>query len=107
MRTAQKWGVPPLTVLRGGNPREWTDVDRVLAMAATLAEDLTCPGCGQPKHAAWNPDSEGWYESREATCQGCAELARAASGDRDPRPEVRRWVVDTRPPGVELRPWDP
>lgn len=76
-------------------------------MAHTYAEDMICPGCGQPKEEAWNPDSEGWYEHREATCQGCAALQRAADGEREHRPERKRWVVDTRPPDVELRPWIP
>lgn len=76
-------------------------------MAHVLAEKARCPGCGQPKHEAWNPDSEGWYEGREASCQGCAEIQRKADGEREPHPERKRWVIDTRPPEVELKPWSP
>lgn len=82
-------------------------VDRVLAIAATLADDMRCNGCGHPKHEAWNPDSAGWYEVREAECQGCAAVARAGENDRRPRPEVQRWAEDVRPPDVELMPWAP
>jgi hypothetical protein len=104
VRAAREWGVPPLTILRGASP-EWTWADRVLAVAAMLADDMRCGGCGQPKSEAWNPDSEGWYEGRQATCQGCAALARGAEEKYEP--ERKRWVEDTRPVSVELRPWDP
>jgi hypothetical protein len=93
-------------LLRGGEP-EWTFVDRVLAVASVLAEDLRCPGCGQPKHESWNPDSEGYYETHEATCQGCLELHRANEGEKEYRPERKIWVSDTRPRDQPLRPWDP
>lgn len=93
-------------ILRGADP-VWTFTDRVLAAASVIADDMRCPGCGHPKHEAWNPDSEGWYVAREADCQGCAALQRAADGEREPRPERKRWVVDERPADVELRPWEP
>lgn len=79
----------------------------MLAVASVLAEDMRCPGCGQVKAESYNPDSAGWYELREAECQGCAELARAADADKRSRPDVHRWVVDARPADVELRPWQP
>src|SRR5690606_22024391 len=85
-RAAREWGVPPRVILRGGEPA-WTFTDRVLAAASVIADDMRCPGCGHPKHEAWNPDSEGWYVAREADCQGCAALQRAADGEREPRPE--------------------
>lgn len=72
-----------------------------------LSEDLRCPGCGQPKHEAWNPDSEGYFDAHEATCQGCRELRSASEGDREHRPEVKRWVTNERPADVDLRPWVP
>ena len=90
-----------------GDDTGWTFTDRVLAVAAMLADDLRCPGCGHPKHEAWNPDSTGWYEIREAECQGCAAIELAAEGDKKPRAELKRWVQDVRPPEVELRPWSP
>lgn len=89
-----------------GSDGGWTHTDRVLAVAAVLAEDMRCPGCGQPKHEAWNPDSEGWYEHREATCQGCRALELDAD-HRKQEPGKKRWVVDTRPADVELMPWNP
>lgn len=76
-------------------------------MASVLAEDMRCPGCGQPKHESWNPDSEGFYEAHEATCQGCAEVRRSAEGEKEHRPEVKHWVINTRPNDVPLREWSP
>lgn len=81
--------------------------DRVLAVAAQLSDDMRCPGCGHPKHEAWNPDSAGWYGLREAFCQACAVVERAAESDKKPRAEQKRWTVDERPPDVELMPWQP
>lgn len=95
-------------ILRGADPASgWTFVDRVLAVASMLAEDLRCPGCGQLRHESWNPDSEGWYEVKEATCQGCSEIERARGKDDGYEPELKRWVVDTRPPDQPLREWTP
>lgn len=96
--------MPPLTILRG-TPPQWTFADQVLAMATTLAEEMRCAGCGMPKHESYNPDSEGHYEPREATCNGCAALRRASEGEREHRPEVKRWVKDVRPIDEPLRPW--
>ncbi len=93
-------------ILRGTEP-VWTFTDRVLAAASILVEDMRCPGCGQPKSESWNPDSEGYYEVKEATCQGCAEVHRASEGDKEHLPELKRWVVNTRPPDVQLREWSP
>lgn len=94
-------------ILRGSE-LTWTFADRVLAVASVLSDDLRCPGCGQPKHEAWNPDSEGWYEVKEATCQGCAELERKRESDGSAyHPDVKRWVMDTRPPDQRLREWNP
>jgi len=95
-----------LTLLRGAEP-SWTFVDRVLAVAAVIADDLRCPGCGQPKHESWNPDSEGYYEAHDAVCQGCAKLHRANEGEKEYRPEKKTWLIDTRPKDQPLRPWDP
>lgn len=76
-------------------------------MAFVLSEDMRCAGCGQPKHEAWNPDSEGYYEFHDAICQGCAELHRANEGEREHRPERKVFLLDTRPKDQPLRPWDP
>lgn len=95
-------------ILRGAPGGEWSFTDRCLAVASMLAEELRCPDCGQPRHESWNPDSEGWYEVKEATCQGCAEVQRRrASDDGDYRPELKRWLVDTRPPDEPLKAWTP
>lgn len=93
-------------ILRGSDP-EWTFTNRVLAVASVLAEDMRCPGCGQPKSEAWNPDSEGYFEVHEATCQGCAELRRETEGEREHRPERKHWVTNERPADVQLREWVP
>lgn len=68
---------------------------------------MRCSGCGQPKHESWNPDSAGWYEVKEATCQGCAALEQRRELDDGYEPESKRWVLDTRPADKPLRPWDP
>ena len=93
-------------ILRG-SPTEWDFTNRVLAVASVLSEDMRCSECGQPKHESWNPDSEGYYEAHEATCQGCAELRRAGEGEKEHHPERKRWIVDIRPPDQPLREWAP
>jgi hypothetical protein len=95
-------------ILRGAKPAEgWTFADRALAVASMLADELRCPGCGQLKAESWNPDSAGWYEAHEATCQGCDALERRRESDDQYEPEVKRWVVDTRPPDNPLKEWQP
>lgn len=97
-----------MTILRGGSGG-WTYADRVLAVAHVMAGDLLCLGCGQPKHEAYNPDSTGWYETRNAECQGCVELERDEKNGKDDEYRHARkvWTVDTRPPDVKLTPWSP
>lgn len=83
-------------------------MDRVLAVAHVLAGEMLCPDCGQPKHEAFNPDSEGWYEARDATCAGCAALAADSDAHKDgDRPGRKAWTVDTRPADLPLMPWAP
>lgn len=83
-------------------------MDRTLAIAHTLTADLLCSGCGQPKHEAYNPDSEGWYEVRDATCNGCAAAAKDADRHKDAVDHERKvWIVDSRPADVKLKPWSP
>lgn len=106
MKAAKAWGVPPLVLLRGTEP-VWSFVDRVLSVAYVLSEDMRCPGCGQPKHEAWNPDSEGYYEFHDAICQGCAELHRGNEDKQEYQPERKTFLIDTRPKDQPLRPWDP
>lgn len=94
-------------MLLRGSENGWTFVDRVLAVASVLSDDLRCPGCGHPKHEAWNPDSEGYYEAQEAICQGCSAVIKSGEGQKDHGPELKRWTIDTRPKDVALRPWNP
>lgn len=95
-------------MLRGSSD-PWTITDRVLAIAYTLSLDLICSGCGQPKHEAWNPDSDGYWEVKDADCLGCAELAKDSEAHKDhPRPERKVWTISTRTPDdPPLRPWQP
>jgi hypothetical protein len=55
---------------------------------------------------AFNPDSEGWFKSREWTCQACAELDRYAADQKDkqPAPGTVVGLVNEMPPGHKLRP---
>lgn len=101
--------MPPLVILRGRESREWTATDRILAAALTLSRDLLCSGCGQPKAEAWNPDSAGYFEAKEASCEGCAELARDDKKHGDSHDPARKvWTVNTRKPDdPPLRPWQP
>lgn len=105
--TARDWAVPPLVILRGRESREWTVTDRVLAVALTLSKDLLCPGCGQPKHESWNPDSEGYFDVKEADCQACAALDRDSKAHKEHDPARKAWTVNTRPPDEPLRHWLP
>lgn len=82
-------------------------MDSVLAIAHTLTADLLCSGCGQPKHEAYNPDAAGWYEVKDAECNGCAALARDGDIHKESHPERKLWVVDERPPDKPLKPWQP
>lgn len=107
MEAAKQWGVPPGVILRPDHPGGWTTTDRILAVAHVIAARARCTGCGQPKMHAWNPDADGWFETHEAECHGCAAIQRKADGEREPHPERKRWVVDTRPDGVTLKPWKP
>lgn len=83
-------------------------MDSILALAHTIAEQMTCSGCGMPKNEAYNPDSEGWYTVRDATCNGCVVVAKDADRHKDThQPERKVWVIDERPPDVKLKPWTP
>lgn len=97
MRTAQEWGLRPLSILRGEPRGGWDRLDAILATAHTLSKDLICSGCGQPKFEAWNPDAEGFYEVKTEVCWGCYELERDAKSRKDDeyRPEEKTWVVET------------
>lgn len=76
----------------------------MLALAHTISEQMVCPGCGMPKHEAYNPDSAGWYVVEDYTCQGCAAVTRDAKAHDDHQPERKVVVIDERPRDVPLKP---
>jgi hypothetical protein len=98
-----------MVVLRGAKGKKFTRVDRILMVAYAMMPDLVCPGCGQPKHEALNPDSDAWYETRHETCHGCKaiDLDQKNTKDSDHTLADKTFVIDTRPPDEPLRPWTP
>lgn len=77
----------------------------MVTLALTVYEESLCPGCGQPKDAAYNPDAEGWYEAHEITCAGCKAQQDHGGKQKKSAAGAKTYVVDTRPPDVELKPW--
>ena len=52
-----------------------TETEILLAQALTGYQQSLCPGCGDPKHTAWNPDAAGCYQvDCDIECAGCAAL---------------------------------
>lgn len=74
-------------------------------MALLAYEDSLCSGCGQPKDTVYNPDADAWFEAREINCAGCAAQHLHGKNQKEPIPGQKTYVVDTRPPGLELKPW--
>jgi hypothetical protein len=76
----------------------WTEVDRLLALALTIYEDGLCPGCGQPKRMAMDPDlAEEWTSAHPWRCGGCMALSRAAKrNEKDDHPHALRYVIGLR-----------
>lgn len=68
---------------------------------------MVCAGCGQPKNESYNPDSEGYYEIHDYTCQGCAAVEQDSKAHKDYDHARKVTVVDARPPDVELKPFNP
>jgi hypothetical protein len=81
----------------------------MLTLALTQYEASLCGGCGQDKSVSYNPDADGWYEAQQLVCAGCAAMQNGPEGgDKNkPTPGAKVYVVDTRPPDVELLPWSP
>lgn len=77
----------------------------MLTLALTAHEDSLCPGCGQPKDVAYNPDSDGWYEAAEVVCAGCKAQHDHGKGQKEPTPGGKVFVIDSRPADEPLRPW--
>lgn len=61
----------PLSVARGVRlPGEaWTPRDWALAQAAKLLDWSRCPGCGQPRWLAHNPESS--WRPKMTKCESC------------------------------------
>lgn len=90
MRAAQAWSVRPTVLLQ-----EWGERDRVLA-EALIEFDATahCPGCGQLRSKAWDPDTAGAWETHEdVTCYACAHTAEQKKNDDDPKPGQLTYVA--------------
>lgn len=79
----------------------------MLSVALTLHEDSTHKPCGHPKDVAFNPDMAGWFEARDdLVCQACA-AAEEYQRDSKMAPGQQVRVVNTLPPGRQVRPWAP
>lgn len=77
LRAAQRWGLPPLALLRPYHPQTWTDDDRTVALAYELYDASMCPcGCGFPRDRSWSGDLDGAYEIREHVCHARAARER-------------------------------
>lgn len=83
----------------------WSIRDRCLAEALTEHEDAVCSGCGQKKDAAWDEDTNGWWEAHTVVCEACAalEVARKETKDRDPGSlDYVTLSADFKPSGASL-----
>lgn len=83
LRSAQKWGVPPLTMFwREGT--DWSDEDRLLALAFDLHESDVCPGgCGH--YLDETTEVDGWHEAHTVVCDACAARERHLSDHAENR----------------------
>lgn len=78
--------------------RAWPEADRLLALALTAYEDLTCSGCGQPITESMDPDlADFWTTMPPAQCHACVALAVANDGVKEwKHPHTARHVVGLR-----------
>lgn len=76
---------------------EWTETDRLLALAYRAYKQGLCSGCGQPVRLA-HGDMEGWYETTETVCAACAAKDRyQRDHEKDtPEPGLMVGLKDTR-----------
>ena len=58
----------------------WPARDRRLAEALLAYEDGLCPGCGNPRHVAWDPRAQVDWKVTTHTCEPCEVRANAAEG---------------------------
>lgn len=83
---------------------EWTETDRMLALAYHSYKQGLCGSCGLPVRLAHNPDMEGWFEASETICEACAakDRWRADHKEKDPEPGLLLGALDTRPIGDQM-----
>lgn len=100
VKAAQKWGRPPMSVLRG-EELPWSKEDSLLATALIVLEQETCSGCGVPSWIG-HSTSERYldFAMESATCFSCATLENDQKGGskdgkvkKEPKPGERRYVV--------------
>jgi len=72
----------------------------MLAVALTLLEDETCPGCHQPAWIGHSTNNEIAFSVNSSICYSCAELEKERDGvssdgraKRKPRPGESKYVV--------------
>lgn len=89
----------------GLSGKRWTAQDRLLTLALAAYEESLCGDCGQDKSVTYNPDAEGWFESREVICAGCAAQQQHNGQNQKRPPGQKVYVVDARPADLDLKPW--
>lgn len=77
---AQSWGgVRPTSLMSTGIPTtgDWSEADRLLAVAKSLDEQDKCPcGCGFYRDESIGEDNEGWFDRRATVCWARAAMDR-------------------------------
>ncbi|RHA38742.1 hypothetical protein [Cellulomonas rhizosphaerae] len=74
--------------------RKWSTQDRGQAEALLEYEASLCPGCGMPRHAAWDPRSMGGWVADAHPCEACEIRDQKAKEDGNEKPHV---FVTVRP----------
>ncbi len=74
----------------------WTARDRGLAEALLAYEAEECSGCGQPRHTAWDPRTEGEWEAERHICEAC-KAREALTADVKPKPGEHVTVTRVKP----------
>ena len=90
--------MPPSTLI-GTGQGEWTDKDRLIAVALHLHERSLCSGCSGPI-AEW--DTEQDYVPQEHTCPKCAAQEKYRAEHDHPEPGVKvAFVKESPEPDVD------